>query len=96
VPLGGLRGSDPLRNGHYEHVHDDVIGAHSASELLRVGVPRRQVISCLTDELDLTEDQAEMALAVADTPIDGVPVPRRRTKIRRRVDDDDVVDLRTS
>jgi hypothetical protein len=52
-------------------VEDDVIGAHSASELLRVGVPRRQVIICLTDELDLTEDQAEKALAVADTPIAG-------------------------
>ena len=67
-------------------MEDDVVGAHSASELLRVGVPRRQVIICLTDELDLTEDQAEKALAVADTPIDGVPVPRRRTKIRKRAD----------
>ena len=71
-------------------MEDDVIGAHSASELLRVGVPRRQVIICLTDELDLTEDQAEKALAVADTPIDGVPVPRRRTKIRKRLDGDEI------
>ena len=75
-------------------MEDDVVGAHSASELLRVGVPRRQVIICLTDELDLTEDQAEQALAVADTPIDGVPVPRRRTKLRKRADaDGDEIDL---
>ena len=73
-------------------VHEDVAGAHSASELLRLGLPRRQVIHCLTDELDLTEVQAELALAVADTPIDGVPVPRRRTKLRR-VPEDEVIDL---
>ena len=78
-------------------MHEDVVGAHSASELLRLGLPRRQVIHCLTDELDLTEVQAELALAVADTPIDGVPVPRRRTKLRRREldgnGDGDVIDL---
>ena len=61
---------------------DGVVGARSASELLRLGVPRRQVIICLTDELDLTEHQAEEALSVADTPVDGVTVPRKRTKIR--------------
>ena len=63
---------------------EGVVGAHSASELLRLGVPRKQVIICLTDELDLTEDEAEQALSVADTPADGVNVPRRRTKIRPR------------
>ena len=74
-------------------MHDDVVGAHSASELLRLGVPRRQVIHCLTDELDLTEDQAEDALAAADTPIDGLlPVARRRTKLRR-VPEGEVIDL---
>ena len=73
-------------------MENEVIGAHSASELLRVGVPRRQVIVCLTDELDLTEDQAEKALSVADTPIDGVPVPRRRTKLRRRSEDEIDID----
>ena len=69
-------------------VDEGVVGARSASELLRLGVPRRQVIICLTDELDLTEDQAEEALSVADTPADGVTVPRKRTKIRPRSDAD--------
>ena len=74
-------------------MHEDIVGAHSASELLRLGVPRRQVILCLTDELDLTEDQAEHALAAADTPIEGVlPVAGRRTKLRRRDLDGDGVD----
>ena len=63
---------------------EGVVGSHSASELLRLGVPRRQVIICLTDELDLTEDQAEQALSVADTPADGLTVPRKKTKIRPR------------
>jgi hypothetical protein len=70
---------------------DGVVGAHSASELLRVGVPRRQVIICLTDELDLTEAQAEAALSVADTPIEGLPqAQQQRTKIRRRSTDIDL------
>ena len=65
-------------------MEDGVVGSHSASELLRLGIPRRQVIICLTDELDLTEAEAEYALSVADTPADGVNVPRPRTKIRPR------------
>ena len=94
MSLGVAKRSKRPPNGQCGSVEDDVIGAHSASELLRVGVPRRQVIICLTDELDLTEDQAEKALAVADTPIDGVPVPRRRTKLRRRRElDGDTIDL---
>jgi hypothetical protein len=64
---------------------DGVVGSHSASELLRVGIPRKQVIICLTDELDLTEAQAEAALSIADTPIEGsLPAQQQRTKIRRR------------
>jgi hypothetical protein len=75
-------------------VAQDVVGAHSASELLRLGVPRRQVISCLTDELDLTEDEAELAISVADTPMQGLEAVRRpRRKLRRR-DGDGEIDLR--
>ena len=69
-------------------VPEEIVGAHSASELLRLGVPRRQVIHCLTDELDLTEDEAALAISVADTPMQGLEAVRRpRRKLRRRPDE---------
>jgi hypothetical protein len=55
-----------------------VVGAQSASELLRAGVPRKHVILSLRDVLDLTEEEAEAAISAADAQ-HAAPPPGNRS-----------------
>jgi hypothetical protein len=55
-----------------------VVGAPSARELLRAGVPRKHVLVSLRDVLDLTEEEAEAALSAADAK-HAAPPPGNRS-----------------